>query len=54
MMNDPFGGITFMENNTAHEINITIAQQGHILTLVSVLTCIFWVAAYYRLKEKQV
>ena len=54
LMNVPFGGITFMENNTAHEINITIAQQSHILTLVSVLACIFWAAAYYRLKEKQV
>ena len=54
MMNVPFGGISFMENNAVQEINITIAQQGHILTLVSVLTCIFWAAAYYRLKEKQV
>ena len=54
MMNVPFGGISFMENNTAHEINITIAQQGHILTLFGVLACIFWAAAYYRLKEKQV
>jgi hypothetical protein len=54
MLNAPFGGIAFMENNTVHEINITVAQQSHILTLVSVLACIFWAAAYYRLKEKQV
>jgi len=54
MMNVPFGGIAFMEHNQVKEINITIDQQGHILSLVVVLSCIFWAAAYYRLKEKQV
>jgi len=54
MLNVPFGGITFMENNTVHEINITVAHEDHILTLIGVLAYILWAAAYYRLKEKQV
>jgi hypothetical protein len=54
MLNVPFGGAAFMENNNVREINITVAQQGHLLTLISVLACIFWAAAYFRLKEKQV
>ena len=54
MMNVPFGGARFMENNQEREINITIGQQWHMLTLIGVLACVFWVAAYFRLKEKQV
>ncbi len=54
MMDVPFGGVHFMENNQEREINITVDQQVHILTLIGVLAGIFWVAAYYRLKEKQV
>ena len=54
MMNVPFGGAMFMENHQTKAINITEAQQGHILILVAVLTILFWAAAYYRLKEKQV
>jgi hypothetical protein len=54
MMDVPFGGVVFMENNRMKEINITVDQQGHILSLIVVLSFIFWIAAYYRLKEKQV
>jgi len=53
-MDVPFGGVSFMENNQEKGINITVEQQGHILMLIIVLACIFWTAAYYRLKEKQV
>jgi hypothetical protein len=54
MMNVPFGGARFMENKKEEGINITFVHQAHMLILISVLACIFWAAAYYRLKEKQV
>ena len=54
MMDAPFGGARFMENNQEREINLTIDRQGYMLTLIGVLAGVFWVATYYRLKEKQV
>jgi hypothetical protein len=54
MMDVPFGGAHFMENRKEEGINLTLAHQGQMLILISVLACIFWAAAYYRLKEKQV
>jgi hypothetical protein len=54
MMDVPFGGARFIENNQEREINIMVGRQQHMLTLIGVLAGIFWVAAYYRLKEKQV
>jgi hypothetical protein len=54
MVDVPFGGAHFMENRKEEGINLTVAHQGQMLILISVLACIFWAAAYYRLKEKQV
>jgi len=54
MMDIPFGAAHFMENNKEREINLTVDRQGYLLTLIGMLAGIFWVATYYRLKEKQV
>ncbi|MDB5024176.1 MAG: hypothetical protein JWP78_1931 [Mucilaginibacter sp.] len=50
----PFGNIRFVENNKVWDLNITDAWDSFILIFLAVLALIFWVAAYYRLKEKQV
>jgi hypothetical protein len=49
-----FGNLRFTEKGNTVDINITQAQEPYLLTLITVLAIIFWVAAYYRLKEKQV
>jgi len=54
LMNVPFGGAHFMENNQERVINITFSQQWRMLTLLGVMSGVFWIAAYFRLKEKQV
>jgi hypothetical protein len=51
----PFGNLRLVENGSLTDINISQNQQnGFVLTLLTVLALIFWVAAFYRLKEKQV
>ncbi|MDB5133567.1 MAG: hypothetical protein JWP37_170 [Mucilaginibacter sp.] len=54
VMNAPFGGVRFMENNKMADINITGEMLVYNLTLLSALSFIFWTAAFFRLKEKQV
>ncbi len=54
MMNAPFGGVRFIENNRAAYIGITNGQQAYILMLLGAIALVFWIAAYFRLKEKQV
>ncbi len=50
----PFGYLRFSDNGTTTNINLTRQQQDpFVLYLVAVLAILFWVAAYYRLKEKQ-
>jgi vacuolar-type H+-ATPase subunit I/STV1 len=54
MASPPFGNVRFTDGNKVGEINETSIWQPTMLFLVTVLAIIFWVAAYYRLKEKQV
>jgi hypothetical protein len=50
----PFSNIMFFENNR----NVAVASMNHNDSLVAVImltaAIIFWIAAYYRLKERQV
>jgi hypothetical protein len=50
----PFGNLRFAENNMVVDINITRQHETYTLLITVVLTLIFWVAAYFCLKEKQV
>jgi hypothetical protein len=51
----PFSNLRFAENGQVHDIMLSSNQQGiNSNYLVMVLAVIFWVAAYFRLKEKQV
>jgi len=51
----PFGNLRFFENGQVNDIRLSYKQQGiNMNYLVMVLAVIFWVAAYFRLKEKQV
>ena len=51
----PFGNLRFLENGHLTDVNIARLQQGnYMIFLAVVLAFIFWVAAYYRLKEKKV
>ena len=50
----PFGMLRFMENNQEKAISLGQHQGDYALCLITILIIIFWVAAYYRLKEKQV
>lgn len=51
----PFGNLRFTENGQRNEITLPYNQHGlNIDYLVTGLAVIFWVAAYFRLKEKQV
>lgn len=54
MPNTPFAGIRFMQNSRYVAVNLDSIQADRVLYLVVVITFIFWIAAYYRLKEKQV
>jgi len=50
----PFGYVRLRLNGQAAEIGLTSFQDNWLILIISVLALIFWVAAYYRLKEKQV
>ncbi|HEY5327845.1 MAG TPA: hypothetical protein VIJ27_12650 [Mucilaginibacter sp.] len=50
----PFGMLKFMENNQEKAISLGRHQGDYATCLIAILVVIFWVAAYYRLKEKQV
>ena len=51
----PFGNLRFTENGQLNDIMLSSKQQGiNMNYLVTALAVIFWVAAYFRLKEKQV
>jgi len=51
----PFGSPRLYDNGIFTDINISKQQQnGFMVGLLVVLAVIFWVAAFYRLKEKQV
>jgi hypothetical protein len=51
----PFGSLRLIENGRSYDVFPSSLQQGiYIDYLVMVLAVILWVAAYLRLKEKQV
>jgi len=50
----PFGMLRFMENGREKAISLGRHQGDYATGLIIILIIIFWVAAYYRLKEKQV
>jgi hypothetical protein len=51
----PFGNLRFTENGQLYDIILSYKQQGiNTNYLVMVIAVIFWVAAYFSLKEKQV
>jgi hypothetical protein len=50
----PFSNVRFSENGKMVNVNVTRIEESHVIIPMIVLTLIFWIAAYYRLKEKQV
>jgi hypothetical protein len=54
MASPPFGNARFADGNKVADINVTLMWEPMMLSLLTMLAIIFWVAAYYRLKEKQV
>jgi hypothetical protein len=53
-LNMPFGSLRFEDNGHISNIVIKQVPEPYMIVLAMVLALIFWVAAYYRLKEKQV
>ena len=49
----PFGDLRIQSDQQTFEINVS-QQDYWMIAIISVLAVIFWIAAYYRLKEKQV
>jgi len=49
-----FGDLRVMNDGRDININITQQEDSFLLCLLTVLAVIIWLAAYYRLKEKQV
>jgi hypothetical protein len=52
-MTVPFGNLRVQTNQQTIDINLN-QQDYYMLVILAVLAVIFWAAAYYRLKEKQV
>jgi len=50
----PFTNVSFSQGDKYFDINITQQYSGVILWLIIVVSVFLWVAAYFRLKEKQV
>jgi len=50
----PFTNARFNEKSEGISISVISTQESQMLIVIAVLTIIFWTAAYYRLKEKQV
>jgi hypothetical protein len=51
----PFGNLRFADQGNIVDLNINTAHKDkYLVPFISLLTLIFWIAAYYRLKEKQV
>jgi hypothetical protein len=50
----PFGNVRFVHNGNVADINITRQTDTYMLIVMIIVSLFFWVAAYYRLKEKQV
>ncbi|HTE02032.1 MAG TPA: hypothetical protein VK668_22240 [Mucilaginibacter sp.] len=54
MATPPFGDARLIENGKVSDIYLDHQDSSIVLWLMAVLVPIFWVAAYFRLKEKQV
>lgn len=52
--NPPFTGVSFGDGHSYYNVDISDAHYTWTAILFMVLTIIFWVASYFRLKEKQV
>ena len=50
----PLGDVRFVDSNQMVDIKIGSQHSPYILYLLIILTFVFWFAAYFRLKEKQV
>jgi len=50
----PFTNASFVEHSKGITISTTGIEESHIIIPMLIITLIFWIAAYYRLKEKQV
>jgi hypothetical protein len=54
MATPPFGSVRVMENGKISDIYLDHQDNPIVLWMMAVLVLIFWAAAYFRLKEKQV
>ena len=50
----PFGNMRFGNNGQAVDIKLSSQDSPYLLYLMIILTLIFWVSTYFRIKEKQV
>ena len=50
----PFGYMRLGDNGQAVDIKLSSQDSPYLLYLMIILTLIFWVSAYFRIKEKQV
>ena len=50
----PFSNIVFFENDRFMDVRIARHEDVFVSYLIIIVSIIFWVATYYRLKEKQV
>jgi hypothetical protein len=50
----PFGNLRFANNGNMVDIQLVSPRSPYLIYLFAILTFIFWAAAYFRLKEKQV
>jgi hypothetical protein len=46
--------MSFMENGKDYGVSVSTAFDPMIAYIIFAVSVVFWVAAYYRLKEKQV
>ena len=54
IQNSPFGNLRFMEGNKYIAVSLKETQGGYVLYIAMLMAILFWIAAYFRLKEKQV
>jgi hypothetical protein len=50
----PFTNVSFNKNNNFYDINLTSNYAWLVFWLIIAVSILLWVAAYFRLKEKQV
>jgi hypothetical protein len=50
----PFGTLNFIENSKDYAVGTSEQDTLWIFVLLMVITVLFWIAAYFRIKEKQI